>query len=172
MKTTLYLLHGEGYNDNVLETLQTTISPKTKVVYVTLNKTYLSIKESFFHLMLPYDNYYFVDACTPRLFKNITPVACMLVEHIEELSKLREAIFTAIRIHRPSVIVLDSLSTLLTYVSDRQIQQFLDELNAFLKRQEINMTIFALYDDRDKPTVKRAASTADKTILPTMVVRR
>lgn len=166
MNKTLFLLRAEQYNANVIETIKARVGRTQRVCYVTLNKTALAVKESLNHESIDYSRYYFVDAVTPRLFKNFMLENCTFIKDISDISKLAEAIITGVKVSMATVVIIDSLSTLATYTGEKQVIAFLAYLESYLVRLRADTILFVVYDDRDQPWVKKIASMCDETVLP------
>lgn len=166
MHKTLFLLHTEEYNAEVTDIIKTRVGRTRRVCYVTLNKTALAVKQSLFHEKIEYSRYYFIDAVTPRLFSNFMLENCTFIKDMSDMSKLVDAIITAIKMHMADLVVIDSLSTLLTYSSEKDVTAFIECINGYLDRMRVELFIIASYSDRDRPCMRQIANMTDETVLP------
>ncbi len=122
-QTALVVIPSSSYSETVLRNLNQ-LSGKT-VCYVTLNKTFQSIKEGLKKEEGDFRNFVFVDGVT-RLIENGPNQAkgCYFVSSPRALDELQEMVKKFVR-HQFEFIVFDSVTSLLIYNSQNEVAKFL-----------------------------------------------
>jgi KaiC/GvpD/RAD55 family RecA-like ATPase len=167
----LHLLPDEQYNDFVVRILKEKAEGK-RVCYVTLNKTSLAVKEILNHEGIVYENYYFIDAVTPKLFKRMEIKNCTFVDDMGDIEALAKKIYSIVSMQNTEVIIIDSLSTLLSYSSEKDMLLLIETLTSMLEKRSTDLLLFARYADRDLNAIKQASMKVDQAVVerPLMVI--
>ena len=125
-QTILLLMPADGYNDAVVQHMRAL--SKKSVCYVTLSKTFESMKELFGKEKIGMENIVFIDAISKTIRKMPDQAdGCYFVSSPNSLTELEIAVIKVLR-HNIEYLVFDSLSTLLVYQKNAPVAKFVSAL--------------------------------------------
>ena len=111
----------------------------TPCIYVSLNKTHLSIEEILKKEGIKIEKIFFIDCVTQE--KKAPDVLYILPT---ELDLLKMAIGTFIKtISGKKFLLLDALSTLLIYNSEEKVARFVKEITEFAATKDVEVIAFS-----------------------------
>lgn len=148
-QTALLIVPDEIYRKTLADVVKQAAKGYKRILYVTLNEPYDVLAKDFKDRKIPLDKFYFIDARTavsnpsPRPVKN-----CTFVSSPEALTELKIAITKGCERHKPEIVVLDSVSTLLSYLSDWTITRWMHDV--IIKFKESNTAAVLLCLKRDE----------------------
>lgn len=161
-QTILLIMPGVDYNKDVIKTMK---SLKGNIGYVTLNKTFDSLKESFKKAKIKTENILFIDAIskTIKSVPNQTE-GCYFVSSPGSLTEISIAIDRIIR-HNFDYLVFDSLTNLLVYEQKAPVAKFVSSLVNKIKGSKTKAVFFALDVKEQAALIEESGMFVDKTIV-------
>lgn len=161
--STLLLIPSILYND-ILVDIPNEISSDNKICYVTLNKTYNSIKDLFTIEGISLDNVFFIDAITMSIGKADNTEKCYFVSSPQALTELSIVINEFLR-YAFDYLIFDSLTTLLIYHrAEEPILKFLSNIGNKLKESGCRGLFYALDIKDHRVFIQEASMIADKVL--------
>ena len=135
-----------------------------KVVYITINKTFPSLKELFESNGVDISGFVFIDAIT-KTIKNTPDFTdgCYFVSSPEALTEMAIAITKVLR-HGFDYVVFDSLSNLLTYKDKNSVIRFFSSIIAKVKSNNAKGIFYVLDVGEQDIIIKETATFVDKVI--------
>jgi archaellum biogenesis ATPase FlaH len=142
---------------------------RTKICYVCPSKPYTDVVEELGNKGIDISNFFFVDVLTsyykePEHVKN-----CIFITSPNNLTAIRVAIRKAIEEKQCSVILFDTISTMLIYQQTSSVVKFTHHLLADEKEENIKKLFIVLKHDtipveENQKLVKDLEMFADKTL--------
>ncbi len=161
MKKTLYLLPVSGYNEVLLNVVKEISSSHERPCFVTLNKTANRLKEMMTEKGIETGKFSFLDSITPRLFSSSLADEMTSLLSLDDMNQFAEKIITSVKMHKSDIVIIDSLSSLLAFKSDKECSELMDYLLSFMERLGPDVIIFALGDDDSRPFIKQVEQNVD-----------
>ena len=160
--TVLLLVSGVEYNDTILNVVKE-LSGK-KVCYVTLNKTFDSLKELFEKNKANVENIVFIDAIS-KTFKKVPDQTegCHYVSSPGALTELSIAISKMLK-HGFNYLIFDSLTNLLIYQKKVPLAKFVSSIANNIKEHKTKAVFYALSVKEQESLIKEAGMFVDKVI--------
>ena len=164
-RTVLVIVPTELYRKTLTDFVKQAAKGYKSILYVTLNDSHDVLVRDFKNRGINPDKFYFVDARTevstpePRPAKN-----CIFVSSPEALTELKIAITKSHEKHEPEIVFLDSLSTLLSYLSDGIVARWAHDVITKFKESNTAAIFLCLKRDEESYLVKDIAMFADKVI--------
>jgi len=163
-KTRAMLLLVPSTDYNSLSTdIAKQLSGKT-VIYVTLNKTFLAIKESFANASIDTKNFVFIDAISKSI-RNVADQGkgCYFVSAPTALTEIVIKITKALE-HGFEYLIFDSLSTLLVYQKDAPVAKFAANIVSNAKAKKTKTVFYALKSEEQKAAINEVSMFVDRVI--------
>jgi len=160
-QTILLLVPGIDYNDIIIKVAQE-LSTKS-VCYVTLNKTYNSLKELFSVNKDNMKNVFFIDAITKTIKSPEKSEGIEYVNAPGELTELSLAITKQIK-KKYDYIIFDSLTTMLVYSNQNTVAMFLSSLVNGIKESGTKAVFYALKVKSQEDVIQECSMFVDKVI--------
>jgi KaiC/GvpD/RAD55 family RecA-like ATPase len=160
-QTVLLLVQGMDYN-NIIIKLAKELSTDS-VCYITLNKTYNSLKELFITNNVNMKNVFFIDAITKTIK---TPEKSEGIEYVNapgELTEISLAIAKQIK-KKYDYIIFDSLTTMLVYSNQNAVAVFLSSLVNSIKESGTKALFYALKVKSQEDVIQECSMFVDKVI--------
>ncbi|MBW2988700.1 hypothetical protein KY358_00115 [Candidatus Woesearchaeota archaeon] len=158
----LLLMPGMEYNSLILETIRQL--SKKKVCYVTLNKTYDSLKELFRKNRANLANIVFIDAISKTIKKVPDQVeGCYFCSSPAALTELSLAITKVIK-HNFDYLIFDSLTNLLVYTKKAPVAQFLSGLINKIRDTKVKAVFYSLKMEQHQELIQEASMFVDKVM--------
>lgn len=137
------------YSNYLIEVMEKIKESKTKVCYVTLNKTYSSIAIQLKRSKLNEKDFYFIDAIT-TLVKDIKNCKECTFLAPDETGKIYSAIKKAIK-KSYTTVVFDSLSNVLAQEdSQEKLIKFIKKIIKLVKEKNGRLIVICNADDRER----------------------
>lgn len=155
----LLFLPDVGYNQQIIDQLKKL--PKTeKIGYVSLNKTYKALIQSFNAEKIPTENIYFIDLISPSIFK-IQPVTqCVFLKTLD-LNVFADELLNMVKINKITTVIFDSVSSMLIYKKNEEITTFFDYVLSFIEELKVNIILVSLYEDSGASCIKQLKMRVD-----------
>jgi len=124
-QTVLFIMPSQDYNRDVVKVVK---SLKGNIGYVTLNKTFDSLKETFKKAKVKTENILFIDAIS-KTIKSVPDQTegCYYVSSPGSLTEISIAIDRIIK-HEFDYLIFDSLTNMLVYESKAPVAKFVSSL--------------------------------------------
>jgi KaiC/GvpD/RAD55 family RecA-like ATPase len=154
--------------DDYIERLMNVVKQLThldgSICYISLNRPYDSLKETFEHGGLDLKDIYFIDAITQTAKIPSTCKECEFVSSPGALTELSVSISKVMDEGKHKFLLFDSLSTLLVYESDTTIAKFVHFLMAKVRVAGCGALFTCLNQDADSVLIKDINMFADRVI--------
>ncbi len=161
-QTLLLLVPSTEYNDVVVDVAKQLSD--ASVGYVTLNKTFDSLKDLFKKRGVNIENILFIDAITKTIKKaESSTKGCYFVSSPSALTELSLAIDKFLR-HEFKYLVFDSITNLLIYQSKVPVSKFLSNLVNKIRETETKAVFYALSIKEQEALIKESSMFVDKVI--------
>ncbi|MFA5406267.1 MAG: ATPase domain-containing protein [Candidatus Nanoarchaeia archaeon] len=160
-KIILLLVPGITYNQSILK-FSRTLSNRY-VCYVTLNKSFSALVESFKYKRVKADKFFFIDCVTKTV---ISPAREKNVSFIKSPSALTD-LSLAIKKQLPKsdIIVIDSLSTLLIYHEPDRVANFIHNIiNKVQLNKKTILIVLMSKSDSDNTLFKKVEVMVNKVV--------
>jgi len=161
-QTVLLLMETVGYNDIMGEVMKN-LSGKS-ICYVTSNKTYDSLKETFQKNKINTDNVVFIDAISKSLKK--VPDSSDGVYYVSNpgaLTELDIVIGKFLR-HEFDYLIFDSLTNLITYSKQGSVSKFVKSLIEKVKKGKTSAVFYCMQIKEHEPLIKQTSMAVDKVL--------
>lgn len=136
-----------------------------RVLHVSLNDSYDVLTAEFKKYSIPLDKFYFVDARTTMSKPDHPPEKnCVFVSSPDAITELKIAITKSLEAHGPEITLFDSLSTLLSYLSDEIIAIWTHDVITKFREKGTAAVFLCLRRDEESYLVKDIAMYVDKII--------
>ncbi|MBU2561189.1 MAG: hypothetical protein KKD17_02745 [Nanoarchaeota archaeon] len=139
---------GEDYQEAIVRIVKEAERQCGKICYVTLNKPYASLTDLLRKKGIAAERFFFIDGISKRVNDGNSPANCVFVTAPDALTELNIAITRTIEKQRPTILVFDSLSTLLIYLPTNSIIKFTQELTKKMKVNNIR-AIFPIIRNKE-----------------------
>ncbi|MBN2126777.1 MAG: hypothetical protein JW703_00115 [Candidatus Diapherotrites archaeon] len=161
-QTVLLLFEGKDYNELAIS-IAKDLSEKN-VCFVTLNKTFYSLKEIFEKNGVNMQNVIFIDGITNTIRKTDSQEkGCYFVSSPNSLTELSIAINKFLK-HGFDYLVFDSISNLLIYHKKEVLAKFLSSIINNIRLNKTKSVFFALNLTETKALIQETSIFVDKII--------
>ena len=161
-KTTLMLVPSIDYN-NVIVDMAKQLT-KGSVCYITLNKTYDSLKEIFKKKGVNTENIIFIDAISKTIKKTPGETdGCYFVSSPGSLTELSLVISKFIK-HEFEYIIFDSLTNLMVYSKKAPVAKFLSGIINKIEASKTKAIFYALSMEEHQELIKECEMFVDDVI--------
>ena len=161
MVTVLAIIETHGYTAKLRRIVRDAVETGHSVLYVSLNKTYDSLVGQFTADKLALGRFTFIDAITPEVLKPKPQPNCLYVPLTSGIKRLEDAIGETVRKRKISLVVFDSLSSLIIYQDMRAIVQFVSRIIATLSALNCSAVLTCLDSDEDSFLVQHVRMMVD-----------
>jgi archaellum biogenesis ATPase FlaH len=168
-KFLLIMLEEKEYQKKLQEIIKTVEKTKTKICYVCLSKPYRDVMEDINRQKLNVSDFFFIDVLSSH-YKEQEPVGnCIFVSSPTNLAAVRVAIKKAVEEKKCSVILFDTISTLLVYQETSSIVKFTHHILTDQEQENTKKLFIVLKGEtvpgkENKTLVKDLSMFADKTL--------
>jgi archaellum biogenesis ATPase FlaH len=168
-KFVLIMLTEKQYEERLMEIVKKVEKNHTKICYVCLSKPYTDVIEYIKKINLDISKFFFIDVLTSHYKKPKAVKNCIFVEDPNKLIAIHVAINKAITEKNCSVVIFDTISSLLMYEQTHDIVKFTHQLTIEKKHQDVNKVFIILKDNSllgkyYEPLVRDVEMFVDKTI--------
>lgn len=161
MKKEMLILPSWKYNDAMLDYSEKVSLSRNVVCYVTLNKTFHAIMKQFTKRRINASKFFFMDAITPTVLKENPPKQCIYFASFTDLDGFADQLLNAVKLHKAGHVVFDSVSSFLVYNTDEAVLKFFNYVLSFLEELNVEITLVALSEDKDRSAIKQLKMRAD-----------
>jgi KaiC/GvpD/RAD55 family RecA-like ATPase len=165
-RTLLYIIPPEQYMQAVMGIIKEQAN-NASIIYITTNKPYYSLVESFKNNSIDSEKIFFIDCVTQQAQGNKGQDVhnCLFLDSPSHITGLSVAINQAVKdMPGNKIVLLDSLSTLLIYNDDKVIGQFSHFFVNMMRARNASTILIALESDLGKSVIKTIESMADEVI--------
>ena len=161
-QTTLLIMPGIDYNEVIIDNLKQ-LSGKS-VCYVTLNKTFSSLKELFEKNKIDTTNIVFIDTIS-KTIKDVSDQtkACYFCSSPGALTEISVTISKFLR-HNFEYLMFDSLTNLLIYQQKDPVAQFLSNLANKIRDSKTKAVFYVLSVKSQDELIKETEMFVDKVV--------
>jgi KaiC/GvpD/RAD55 family RecA-like ATPase len=161
-KTVLAIVPSEKYSATITS-LTKTLSKK-KVCYVTLNKTFESLKEEFKKKNVKIDNLVFIDAIS-KTIKDVPDqtTGCYFASSPGDLTGI-SLLITKFLNHEFDYIIFDSLTNLIVYQQKAPVARFVQVLTNKIRESKTRAVFFAVSVKEQQNLLEETGMFVDKVI--------
>ena len=161
-QTCLALVPSMEYNNVIVDMVKPLA--KKNVCYVTLNKTYDSLKELFSKKSVDVKNIVFIDAISATI-KDVPDqtTGCYFVSSPSALTELSLVISKFIR-HGFDYLIFDSLTNLMIYEKKAPVAKFLSTIVNKIKESKTKAVFYSLSMDEHQELIKECSMFVDEVI--------
>jgi hypothetical protein len=158
----LMIMPADGYNNTIIKHLKK-LSKKT-VCFVTLSKTYESMKEIFKKNKINSGNIVVIDAISKSLRKVPDQTdGCYFVSSPNSMTELEIAVLKVLR-HGFEYLVFDSLSTMLVYQKNAPVAKFVSALANNARQNNAKALFYTAKSAEQSQMVGEVSTMVDKAI--------
>lgn len=160
-QTILIIMPGTNYNEDIVDILK---GLKGNVCYVTLNKTFDSLKEMFKKNKIDIKNIVFIDAIS-KTIKNVPDQTdnCYFVSSPAAMTELSITIDKFLK-HNFEYLIFDSLTNLLIYEKKAPVSKFVSSLVSKIKQGNTKAIFYALSVKEQQALIDESGMFVDKVI--------
>jgi KaiC/GvpD/RAD55 family RecA-like ATPase len=160
--TILLLVSSSDYNKNIIKIAKKLSSGK--VCYVTLNKTYDSLKEIFKKNRINPKNFIFMDCISKTLKKTIKDTKdCIYCSSPGSLTEISISINKVLK-YKFDYLIFDSVTNLLIYEKQSPVAKFMSSLINNIKNSKTKGIFYALTVKDQSDLIKKSGMFVDKVI--------
>jgi archaellum biogenesis ATPase FlaH len=168
-KFVMVLLTEEQYKQKLINIVKNVEKNHTKICYVCLSRPYTDIMEHLKDIGLDVNKFFFIDVLSSHYKKPKEVHNCIFIEGPSKLIAIHVAIKRAITEKNCSVVIFDTISSLLMYEQTHDIVKFTHELTIEEKHQDVNKIFIILKENSvlreyNKNLVEDIGMFVDKTI--------
>ena len=165
----LILLPEKDYSLQLKEIVKSVEKTNTKVCYVCLSKPFTDVKDELKHEKIDTKKFFFIDVLSSHYKTQPKADDCIFIKEPAKLTKIKVAITKAVEEKKCSVVLIDTISTLLIYQQNFSIIRFSHELKTEREHELINKVFIVLkeegvLEEESRRLVKDLEMFADKTI--------
>lgn len=164
-RAVLVITPSELYRKSLMNLVAQAAKTYNRILYVTLNESYDALIRDFKNRGISADKFYFIDARTPTLRPEArSEKSCVFVSSPEALTELKIAVTKGCEERGPEIAFFDSLSTLLSYMSDGLVARWTHDVIAKLRECNTAAVFLCLKRDEQSYLVKDITMFVDKVI--------
>lgn len=162
-ETILLITPSGKYNDLIADNAKKLASDNS-VLYITLNKTYDSLKEIFEKKGVKTENMVFIDAIS-KTFKDTPDMTdqCYYCSSPNSFTEISLVISKVIK-EGFDYLIFDSLTSLLVYEGKAPVSKFVSNIVNKMKHADVKGVFYALDINKHKSTIQEAGMFLDKVI--------
>lgn len=160
-QTVLAIVSSAKYNDFVIANAKK-LSGKS-VCYVTLNKTYESVKELLRKKKVKTDNFVFIDAISKTIKGVPEADDCYFVASPGALTEISLVISKFLK-HNFDYLVFDSLTNMIIYAKKAPVAKFLSSIVNKIKSTDTKAVFYVLKAGQDESVIKQSGMFVDKIL--------
>ncbi len=164
MTNMLVIVPDEDYSGRLYDIIKEAESVAAKTLYVSLNKTYQSLKSNFSDKGIDTGKFCFIDSITATIISPKPVDDCTFLTSAEDVKQLYAAIIKIVKEQNVEMLIFDSLSCLTTYTNTNEIDHFVANLLAALSLLNCPAAFTCLKSDDHVPLVQHIKMKVDKTI--------
>jgi archaellum biogenesis ATPase FlaH len=162
-KVVLLVVSGESFNDSIFKIVKN-LSKKHNICYVSVNKGYSALVDSFKKKKIDLNKFFFIDCITPTLLSPKKEKLCKFISSPNALTELSLALNDSQATDK-DLILIDSLSTLAIYHSAKDIAHFVNSLSQKIKANKKTSEVLLISSgDKGKDVFNECEILVDKVI--------
>lgn len=162
-KTILYVLDPEKYLEGIIRIFKKEVKGRP-TIYVTTNKPYSHLVESFQKAKVSTNKIFFIDCISREVGEaGKEPPNALFIDAPQNLTAMSIAISESVKhLRGEKMLFFDSLSTLLLYHDANAIGRFSNFLINKMRLSGVDTIILALESDMTKEVLKKIETIADE----------
>ena len=161
-QTVLLVMSNTKYNDRITDIAKQL--SKKNVCYITYNKTYAAIKDTFKKKKISSKNTVFIDAISSSLTTSEKQTdTCYFLPSPGALTELSILITKFMR-HKFDYIIFDSITNLLIYRDKKTVEKFLMSVINKVKTNNAKAVFYAIDIKEHEPLIKSVSMFVDKVL--------
>ncbi len=163
-KVIVLLVPNKDYSNTLINFIKAL--PQQLICYVTINKSYDALVSLLREKKVDDSRFFFIDCVTKTIVepKN-TPKNCVYIPSPKDLTGISLAIAKVIKTNSPSIIIVDSLSTLAVYHSENVLTHFsYDLISKAGMNANVGLILSIADADRQKDFAQKIEMKADDVI--------
>lgn len=165
----LILMEEEEYLIKLEGIIKSAERTKTKICYVCLSKPYVDVLEDLRKRNLDISQFFFIDTLSSHYKKPEKADNCVFVSNPSDLEDIKKAIKKIVEKKGCSVVLFDTISTLLIYQETSSIVRFTHNLISEREHEKTKKLFIVLKEEgipseENQRLVKDLGMFADKTI--------
>ena len=154
----------ENLDKDIISVVDSVLNNDKKLVYVSINKPYQTVRDMFEKKGVQTENIFFIDCISASLGEEYVSDNVGFVQNISDINSISIEINGAIeKIHDKKIIIIDAIHTLWIYQKPEMIARFIQSLTEKTFRANINTLIF-IVDEKDKRLVRKIVPFFDKVV--------
>ena len=162
-KVVMLVLSADSFNDSIFKLVKD-FSKKHTICYVSINKSYDSLVESFKKNKIDLDKFFFIDCVSQTLFNPKKEKFCQYISSPKSLTELSLALNQPLALDK-EVIFIDSLSTLAIYHSVSEIARFINSISQKIKSSNHSSEVLLISSgDKNKDLFSQCEILVDRVI--------
>lgn len=162
-KVVLLVLPAESFNESIFKMIKE-LSLKNKICYVSVNKSYGSLSESFKKRKIDLKKFFFIDCISQTLFNPKKEKLCKYISSPKSLTELSLALNEPLA-REKDIVLIDSLSTLAIYHKVSDIAHFINSLSQKIKSSKNTSEVLLISSgDKEKDLFSQCEILVDKVI--------
>jgi hypothetical protein len=160
-QTLLFMVPSTDYNKDIVAIVK---KLKGNICYVTLNKTFDSLKEEFKKAKIKTENIVFID-CISKTIKSVPDQTegCYFISSPGALTEISIAIDRFLR-HKFDYLVFDSLTNMLIYEKRAPVAKFVASLVNKIKATKTKAIFYALSVHEQQALIEETGMFVDKVV--------
>ena len=168
-KFLLILLEEKEYTAKLQEIIKSVENTRTKICYVCLSKPYTDVMEDIRKQKFNVSDFFFIDVLSSHYKEQESVGNCIFVSAPTNLAAVREAVRKAVEDKKCSVILFDTISTLLVYQETSSIVKFTHHILTDKEQENTKKLFIVLKGDtasgkENKTLIKDLSMFADSTL--------
>jgi archaellum biogenesis ATPase FlaH len=167
-KFILILMEENEYIDRLEEMIKSVHKTDTNICYVCLSKPYTNVIEDMNNQGIDTNDFFFIDVMLSHYEEQKPVPNCTFIKEPHDLTAIRVAIKKAVSEKKCSVILFDTISTLLIYQQTSSIVKFAHNLINENEKEDVKKLFIVMKNSDSSGENKRLVSDlgmfADKTL--------
>ena len=161
-QTILLIMSSEKYNSLIVDIVKQL--PGKSICYITLNKTYDSLRELFKKKGIKVDNIFFIDAISKTIKKTSDQTdSCYFVDSPSALTEISLVISKFLK-HNFEYLIFDSLTNLMVYSKKAPVAVFVSSIVNKIKETKTNAAFYALKMEQHQELIQETSIFVDKVV--------
>lgn len=163
-KITILLIPDTSYSESLTGVVRYVTEKTERLCYVSLNKPYSSLRESFRNQSIRTERIFFIDAASKKSGTSDDKEPVVFVSSPRALTEMGITIKKIIDAARIESIIFDSISTLLVYEKPPTILKFVHSMTSEFRSKNISSFFTLVKDKASEEMLKDLNMFADEVI--------
>ena len=163
MTNILAVISDSAYASKIHQITQDAEDTSTKTLYVSLNKSYKSLMQSFLRDGRDLTKFFFIDTITATVIVPKPVPNCTYLPSADNVKALYKGIIKAVKANDIDMVIFDSLSSLTTYRNFDEIAHFVTTLLGSLSLLDCSAVFTCLKSDEESKLIHHMKMKVDKS---------